>query len=115
MHKLTFLLRLYAWPFYRRAGVLLAAGGLITLGAALTPLAVPVAVAYAMGVGALAALAATLGVLVLNVVLAAGLARGIERFEAAYDAYRRANAIPDIFYEEMDLLEATERAAAAER
>ena len=72
----------------------------------------PVAIVLAVSAGALATLAATLGILVLNVVVAAGLQRGFDRFEAAYDAYRRANAIPDIFYEEADLAEAAERDGA---
>jgi len=70
-----------------------------------------VLIVLAVSAAAVAALAALLGILVLNAVAAAGLQRVIDRFEAAYDAYRRANNIPDIFYEEMDLAEAAERNA----
>ena len=37
---------------------------------------------------------------------AAWLHRGIIRFEDAYNGYRKANRIADIFYEAMDLEEA---------
>lgn len=112
MYKLRFLLTRYARPFYRRLAVALALGMTIVAGASFTAYFEPVAIVVAVCMGAVAALAATLGILVLNVVAAAGLQRSLDRFEAAYDAYRRANAIPDIFYEEADLAEAAERDGA---
>ena len=113
MYKLRFLVGLYARGLWRPIAVLLGLGGTVTLGAALTPFAAPVALTYALVAGALAALAVTSGVMVLNAALAAALGRGIARFEAAYDAWRRANAIPDLFYEEMDREEAAARAEAS--
>jgi hypothetical protein len=109
MYKLRFLLRHYARPFYKRLGLVAAGGAVVAAGASFTPYVVPVVVVLAVSAAAVAALAALLGILVLNAVAAAGLQRIIDRFEAAYDAYRRANNIPDIFYEEMDLAEAAER------
>jgi xanthosine utilization system XapX-like protein len=109
MYKLRFLLRHYARPFYKVLGLVAAAGAVVAAGASFTPYVVPVLIVLAVSAAALAALAALLGILVLNAMVAAGLQRIIDRFEAAYDAYRRANNIPDIFYEEMDLAEAAER------
>jgi hypothetical protein len=111
MFKLAFLLRLYALPFYRRLAVLTAVGAAATVAASFTAWAGTVALVYALFVGAITVIAATLGVTVANAMVAAALHRGIERFEAAYDTYRRANNIPDLFYEEMDLAEAAERKA----
>jgi len=112
LYKLRFLLTRYARSFYRRLGIAVALGMTVAAIASFTDYFEPVATVLAVSAGALATLAATLGILVLNVVVAAGLQRGFDRFEAAYDAYRRANAIPDIFYEEADLAEAAERDGA---
>lgn len=113
MFKLKFLLTVYARAFYKRLTILTAAGAAVTLAASFTTWSGAVTLAFGLAVGAIAATAATLAVMVLNVVVAAGLHRGIDRFEAAYDAYRRANKIADIFYEEMDLAELAEREGAA--
>jgi hypothetical protein len=113
MYKLKFLLTRYARSFYRWLAALTAAGAALTLAASFTAWSAAVTLVFALFVGAIAGAAATLAVLVLNVVVAAGLQRGIERFETAYDAYRRANRIPDVFYEEMDLAEAAERHGGA--
>jgi hypothetical protein len=109
MHKLKFLLTIYARSFYKTLAVLIAAGAAVTLASWLTPWSGAVTLVFALFLAAIVAVSATLAISVLNVMVAAGLHRGIDRFEAAYDAYRRANAIPDIFYEEMDLAEAAAR------
>jgi hypothetical protein len=111
MYKLRFLLAVYARDFYKVLAAMVAAGAGVTVAASFTPLSGAVALVFALFVGALVAGAATLAILVLNVVVAAGMHRGIERFEAAYNTYRLANNIPDIFYEEMDLEDAAARAA----
>lgn len=110
MYKLKFLLTRFARPFYRMLGWAAVIGTSVAAGASFTAYFGPVVIVLAAFVAAIAGAAATLAILVLNVVVAASLHRGIDRFEAAYDAYRRANSIPDIFYEEMDLAEAAERA-----
>ena len=112
MYKLKFLLRHYAVPFYRRLGLFVLLAAAITLGASFTAYFEPVALTFAALAGLLAAGVATLAILVLNVLIAAGLQRGFDRFEAAYDAYRRANDIPDIFYLEADMAEAAARESA---
>jgi hypothetical protein len=113
MFKLRFLLCLYALAFYRRLAVLAVAGAAVTLAAWFTPWAAAAILVYALFVGAIVVTAATLAVTVANALIAARLHRGIARFEAAYDGYRRENNLPDIFYEEMDLAEAAEREAKA--
>lgn len=113
MYKLRFLLGVYARGVYVPAAALLAAGAAATVAASFTPWAGPVALVFALAAGAVVASMATLGVLVLNAALAAALSRAIGRFEAAYDSYRGAHNIPDLFYEEMDRLDA-EGAEAAE-
>jgi hypothetical protein len=113
MYKLTYLLTIYARPFYKGLGVAAAVGAAAAAGASFTTYFVPALIVLGALVAAVATAAATLAILVLNVAVAAGLQRGFDRFEAAYDAYRRANNIPDIFYEEMDLVEAAERSAAS--
>jgi hypothetical protein len=110
MYKLKFLLTRFARPSYKMLGWAAVAGAAGAAGASFTAYFGAVVLILAAVVAAIAGAAATLAVLVLNVVVAASLHRGIDRFEAAYDAYRRANRIPDIFYEEMDLAEAAERA-----
>jgi hypothetical protein len=110
MYKLKFFLTRYAPPLYRWLGWAALVGAVVAAGAYFTAYFGPVVLVLAMAFGAVAALAATLAILVLNVVVAAHMHRGIEHFEAAYDAYRRANNVPDLFYEEMDLAEAAERA-----
>ncbi len=112
MYMLKFLLAHYARPFYKALGVAAALGALAALGAYFTAYFEPVVLGLGALAGVLAAAAATLAVLVLNAALAAGLARRFEHFASAYDAYRRANGIPDPFYEELDLAEAAEREAA---
>lgn len=109
MYKLKFLLARYARPAYRWLAVGLALAALAAIAAWFTPLFEPVAIALGIVLAALAGAAATLGVVTVNVVVAAGLQRRIDHFEAAYDAYRRANDIPDIFYAALD-----EEEAAAE-
>ena len=113
MYKLTFLLTHYLRHFYKLLGVAAALGAAVAAGAWFTPYFGTVVVVLAAAVAAIAVVAATLAVLVLNVMVAAGMRRGFDHFEAAYDAYRRANSIPDIFYEEADLAEAAERNSAA--
>ena len=112
MYMLKFLLARYARPFYRALAAAAALGALAALGAYFTAYFEPVVLVLGVLAAVLAAAAATLGVLVVNAALAAGLARRLEHFAAAYDAYRRANGIPDPFFEEMDLAEAAEREAA---
>ena len=112
MYMLKFLLTDYARPFYKALAVIVAIGVAAAAGAWFTDYFEPVAIALAALVGVIVAAAATLGILVLNVVVAASLKRDFDRFEAAYDAYRRVNNVPDIFYEEMDLAEAAEAAAS---
>jgi hypothetical protein len=112
MYKLKFLLTRYARPFYKLLGLAAVGGVVVAIGASFTAYVVPVLIVLAVSAAAVAAIAALLGVLVLNAVAAAGLQRIIDRFEAAYDAHRRANNIPDAFYEEMDLAEAAERNGA---
>jgi hypothetical protein len=112
MYKLKFLLTRYARPFYKLIGVTAAGGAVAAIGASFTAYFVPVVVVLAVSAAAVAAMAATLAILVLNVMAAASLQRGFDRFETAYDAYRRANNIPDIFYEEADLAEAAARNGA---
>jgi hypothetical protein len=109
MYKLKFLLTRYALPFYKLLGAIAVAEAVAAIGASFTTYFVPVLMVLALSAAAVAALAALVGILVLNAAVAAGLQRGIDRFEAAYDTHRRANNIPDIFYEEMDLAEAAER------
>lgn len=106
MYKLKFLLRHYSRPFYGRLAAAALAGLVLLAGAASTPYLAPVGWIVGLGAGAVAATAATLAILVLNVMIASDLGRRIDRFEAAYDTYRRANGIVDIFYEEADLAEA---------
>jgi hypothetical protein len=108
MHKLKFLLANYARPFYRWLAAGAAVGAIAAGGAAFTAYFAPVAIVVGALAGLVVAAAATLAILVLNVLVAASLQRGIDRFEAAYDAYRRANNIADVFYEEMDLAEAAQ-------
>jgi hypothetical protein len=112
MYKLKFLLTRYARPFYKLLGLAAAGGAVVATGAFFTDYFIPVVVVLAVFAAAVAAVAALLATLVLNAVAAARLQRAIDRFEAAYDAYRRANNIPDIFYEEMDLAEAAARNGA---
>lgn len=113
MFKLRFLLTSYLRPFYRSLGFAAAIGAVAAAAAWFTPYFGLVAAIVAASAAALAAVAALLALLVLNAAVAAGLQRGFDRFEAAYDAWRRANAIPDIFYEEADLAEAAERKGTA--
>lgn len=113
MYKLRFLLATYLRPVYGPVVLAVALGAAALAGASFTDHFVPALIVYGTAVGALAAAAATLGILVLNVAVAAALQRGFDRFEAAYDAYRRANGIPDIFYEEADLAEAAEQNGTA--
>jgi hypothetical protein len=112
MYKLTYLLTVYARPFYKGLGVAAAVGAAAAAVASFTSYFVPVLIAVGALVAAVAVVVALLAILVLNAAVAAGLQRGFDRFEVAYDSYRRANNIPDIFYEEMDLAEAAERDAA---
>ena len=113
MYKLRFLLTSYLRPFYRLLAAVVVLGAAALAGASFTAYFAPALFVFVTVVGAIVAAAATLAILVLNVVVAAGMQRGFDRFEAAYDAYRRANNIPDIFYEEADLAEAAERNSAA--
>jgi len=106
MYMLKFLLTRYARPFYKVLGAAAVIGAVILAALSPTGYLAPALIVVGAAAGAVVALALTLGVLVLNVVVAAGLKRGFDRFEAAYDTYRRANNIPDVFYEEMDLAEA---------
>jgi len=110
MIKLRYLLTIYARPFYRWLGWAALAGAALAVAAFFTPWFAPVAIVLAALAAALAGAAATLAILVLNVAVAANLHRGIDRFEAAYNTWRKANNVFDIFYEEMDLDD-----AAAER
>jgi hypothetical protein len=109
MYKLKFLVTSYARPFYKLLGASTVVGAVVALGASFTAYFGPVMIVLAVLVAAIAVVAATLAILVLNVLVASCLQRGFDHFEAAYDAYRRANNIPDIFYEEADLAEAAER------
>jgi hypothetical protein len=109
MYKLKFLLADYARPLYRWLAAGAAIGAIVAGSAAFTAYFAPVVIVVGTLAGLVVTAAATLGILALNVLVAAGLQRGIDRFEAAYDTYRRANNIPDIFYEEMDLAEAAQR------
>jgi hypothetical protein len=113
MHKLRFLLTVYARPFYRGLGWAAAASAIVAAAAFFTPWFMPVAIVIAAAVAALAGAAATMAILVLNAAVAAHLHRDIERFEAAYNVWRKANNVFDIFYEEMDLED--EAIAKAER
>ncbi len=113
MYKLKFLLTRYMLPSYRLLAVVMVAGAVCVAVASFTPHFAAVLVAVAAVFGAIAAAVATMAILVLNVLVAAGLQRGLDRFEAAYDGYRRANNIPDIFYEEADLAEEAERNSVA--
>ncbi len=113
MPMLKFLLTRYARPFYKILGLAAVVGAVVL--AALSPTGYLASALIVLGAaaGAVIALAVTIGVLVLNVAVAASLKRGFDRFEAAYDTYRKANNIADIFYEEMDLAEAAARNAEA--
>ena len=112
MYKLKFLLTCYAVPFYRRLGAALALAAAVALGASFTAYFEAVVLILACLAGLLAGGAAMLAITVLNVLAAAALQRGFDRFEAAYNAYRKANNIPDIFYLEADLAEAAARESA---
>jgi len=109
MYMLKFLLTRYARPFYKVLGLAALVGAVVLAALSPTGYLVPALIVVGAAAGAVVALAVTLGILVLNVVVAASLKRGFDRFEAAYNTYRKANNIPDIFYEEMDLAEAAAR------
>jgi len=115
MYKLRFLLSRYLEPAYRWLSLAVLVGAALVAGAAFTDWLAPVAIVVGTPLAAIVALAATTGILVVNVVVADGLKRGIDHFEAAYDTYRRANAIPDPFYLELDRAEAAARAAGGGR
>ena len=90
MYMLKFLLTDYARPFYKALAVIVSIGVAAVAGAWFTDYFEPVAIALAALIGVIVATAATLGVLVLNVVVAASLKRDFDRFEAAYEARKRA-------------------------
>jgi hypothetical protein len=115
MSKLKFLLVHYARPFWRGLGWAALAGAAVAAAAFFTPYFAPVAIVLAAAAAAVACAAATLAILVLNAVAAAGLHRAIDRFESAYNAWRKASNVFDIFYEEMDLEDAAAERAARER
>ncbi len=106
MPKLKFLLERYARPLYRRLALAALAVAVAAAIAAAFGYPEPAAIAVAIVVAAVVAVAGTVAISVGNVLAAAWLHRGIIRFEDAYDSYRKANRIVDIFYEAMDLEEA---------
>jgi hypothetical protein len=113
MYKLRFLLTVYARPLYKWLGAAAALSAVIAAGASFTAHFAPVMMVLGGVAAAITAVPVLLAILVLNAAAAASLQRGFDHFEAAYDAYRRANRLPDIFYEEADLAEAAERNGTA--
>ncbi len=106
MPKLSYLLARYARPFYRRLALCALAVAVAAGIAAAFGYPEPAAIAVAIPVALFAAVSGTVAISVGNVLAAAWLHRGIIRFEDAYNSYRKANRIVDIFYEAMDLEEA---------
>ncbi len=113
MLKLGFLLRVYARPAYKALAVVLLLAAAAAVAAHFAGLLAPVLLVLGILGGALLALAATVAILVANAAAAAWLHRVIERFEAAYNSYRKANRLADPFYEAMDLEDAAAEADGA--
>ncbi len=106
MPKLNYLLARYARPFYRRLALSALAVAVAAGIAAAFGYPEPAAIAVAIPLALVAAVSGTVAISVGNVLAAVWLHRGIIRFEDAYNSYRKANRIADIFYEAMDLEEA---------